>query len=442
MNTIKTLMLTAALSMGLAAGAQTTAESGFVRTDGVHFYKGKSQTPYYYVGANFWQGPLLGSTSEAGNRKKLCAELDSLKAIGVDNLRILAGADAGSKNVTSVTPYLQTEPGKYDERMFEGLDYLLAEMGKRGMVAVIYLTNSWDWSGGYGFYLRSTGHGDSPDAHGEGYKAYVKYATEFNNDLKAQQLYYNHVRRVVSRVNSITGKPYRDDPTIMAWQLCNEPRIFGSRTFDGYKEGFIKWSRTSTALIKSLDPNHLVSTGSEGLIGCDFDATLYEQQHADPNVDYLTVHIWPVNWRWARPENLTGDLPNTFQKAADCIEQHEAYGRKLNKPVVIEEFGYSRDNTAYDPGTPVSARNAFYAYVFSRVRESQAEQGPIAGCNFWGWGGSGRPSEVTWKPGDDYVSDPPHEPQGWYCVFDSDTTTIQLIKGALKSSTPARPPKP
>lgn len=432
MTSIKTILCAAALSLGLTATAQTTAASGFVRTDGVHFYKGKSAEPYYYIGANFWQGPILGSTTKAGNRQRLCAELDSLKAIGVDNLRILAGADAGSKNVTSVTPCLQTEPGKYDERMFVGLDYLLAEMAKRDMVAVIYLTNSWDWSGGYGFYLRATGHGDSPDAHGEGYKRYVKYVTEFNNDKRAQQLYFDHVRRVVTRVNTITGKPYRDDPTIMAWQLCNEPRVFGSRDFAGYKDGFINWSRQSTALIKSLDPNHLVSTGSEGLIGCDFDADLYERQHADPNVDYLTVHIWPVNWRWARPESLTGDLPNVYQKTADCIAQHEAYARKLHKPMVIEEFGYSRDSTAYAPGTPVSARDAFYAYIFSRVRESLRDKGPVAGCNFWGWGGGGRPASVTWHPGDDYVSDPPHEPQGWYCVFDTDRSTKQLIRKALK----------
>lgn len=428
MKHLRSILAAALLSVGLVAGAQ----EGFVRTDGVHFYKGDSHTPYYYVGTNFWYGPILGSTSEAGNRKRLCEELDSLKALGVDNLRILAGADAGSKNVTSVTPYLQTAPGVYDERMLVGLDYLLAEMHKRGMVAVIYLTNSWDWSGGYGFYLRATGHGDSPDAHGEGYKAYVKYATEFNHDTKAQELYFNHVRRIVSRVNSLTGKPYRDDPTIMAWQLCNEPRVFGSRSFRGYKDGFAEWSRKSTALIKSLDPNHLVSTGSEGLIGCDFDRELYERQHSDPNIDYLTVHIWPVNWSWAKPDRLSEDLPNVFRKTQECISQHEAYAKKLGKPFVIEEFGYSRDHTAYKPDTPTEARDAFYRQIFKYVRESKENGGILAGCNFWGWGGSGRPTEENWKPGDDYVSDPPHEPQGWYCVFDTDKSTVSLIRNALK----------
>jgi hypothetical protein len=29
----------------------------------------------------------------------------------------------------------------------------------------------------------------------------------------------------VTRVNSVTGVAYRDDPTIFAWELINEPRV-------------------------------------------------------------------------------------------------------------------------------------------------------------------------------------------------------------------------
>ena len=36
--------------------------------------------------------------------------------------------------------------------------------------------------------------------------------------------------------------------------------------------------------------------------------------------------------------------------------------------------------------------------------------------------------EAVWHEGDDYLCDPPHEPQGWYSVFADDTTTINAIQ--------------
>jgi len=33
-----------------------------------------------------------------------------------------------------------------------------------------------------------------------------------------------------------------------------------------------------------------------------------------------------------------------------------------------------------------------------------------------------------WKAGDAFVGDPPQEAQGLYCVFDSDASTIAIIR--------------
>ena len=71
-------------------------------------------------------------------------------------------------------------------------------------------------------------------------------------------MFANHVRNIVTRVNSVTGKPYTDSPAIMSWQIANEPRCFDPAN----KEVFYKWLTDTGRLIKSLDPNHLVSTGS------------------------------------------------------------------------------------------------------------------------------------------------------------------------------------
>lgn len=163
------------------------AAQSFIRVSDGHFVRdGK---PYYFVGTNLWYAPILASEGQGGDRARLSRELDRLQSMGVDNLRILVGADAGSDSANHVRPYLQERPGVLNDTLLRGLDYLLVEMDKRDMVGVFYLTNSWDWSGGYGYYLNQTGHGQSPYSAGEGYNNYVRYAAAFAADERAQQLF-------------------------------------------------------------------------------------------------------------------------------------------------------------------------------------------------------------------------------------------------------------
>ena len=119
---------------------KSTSASSFIQVNDGHFMRdGK---PYHFVGANFWYGAILASEGEGGNRDRLNKELDFLKSIGVDNLRILVGSD-GERGITAkVEPTLQIAPGVYNDTILAGLDYLLAEMSKRKMVAVLYLNNS------------------------------------------------------------------------------------------------------------------------------------------------------------------------------------------------------------------------------------------------------------------------------------------------------------
>ncbi|MBQ1280371.1 MAG: beta-mannosidase, partial [Bacteroidales bacterium] len=119
----------------------------------------KNGKPYYFIGTNMWYATILASEGEGGNRERLARELDSLKALGIDNLRILVGADGDSSLPCKVEPMLQTAPGVYNDTLLRGLDYLLVEMGKRDMQAVLYLNNSWEWSGGYSQYLTWAGYG-------------------------------------------------------------------------------------------------------------------------------------------------------------------------------------------------------------------------------------------------------------------------------------------
>lgn len=406
-----------------------------ITTEGTQLIK--HGEPYTFIGCNVWYASILGSTGQGGDRERLCRELDELKALGVTNVRILTGPDAGSDLANPAKPYLQSAPGVLNDTILEGLDFTIAELEKRDMDAVIYLNNAWDWSGGYGFYLKECGYGDSPNANIEGgYDRYVDYCADFSREPRAQELYYKYIEQVVSRRNTITGRLYRDEPAIMAWQLCNEPRPFAKDV----KESFAQWIAQAAALIKSIDPNHLVSTGSEGLVGCEGDMALCERIHADPNIDYITIHIWPVNWGWASRQDPDSGIDNACAKTSQYIAMHTELAQRLGKPMVIEEFGYSRQGNQAGLGIPTDSRDLFYRHIFGEVKQSIEDGGPIAGCNFWGWSGTGRPRDLVWQAGDDYLCDPPHEPQGWYSVFNCDTTTIAVIREAVteisKTNTP------
>lgn len=396
----------------------------FIEVENGHFIRhGK---PYYYIGTNFWYGAILASEGEGGDRIRLCRELDSLKAIGIDNLRILVGSDGRRGVPAKVEPTLQIAPGVYNDTIFAGLDFLLAEMSKRDMLAVLYLNNSWEWSGGYGQYLEWAGYGRAPIPAVDGYAAYMEFVSQFVRSDSAKTLYARYVKDVITRTNQYTKVRYIDDPTIMSWQIGNEPRAFSKSN----KQDFANWISETASLIKSLDPNHLVSTGSEGKQGCEMDLDLFEQIHADINVDYMNIHIWPYNWGWVPKDRLQENLENAKQNSKAYIDEHLEIAKKYRKPLVLEEFGYPRDNFRFDKSSSTVARNAYYEYIFNQVVEQAKTLSSFAGCNFWGWGGLASLSEKNeyWQPGDDYTGDPAQEQQGLNSVFASDTATIHLIQ--------------
>ena len=409
------------------------SQSGFVKKNGSQLTI--DGQPYYYVGTNAWYLPILASKGEGGDSLRLEQELNQLSRLGIRNLRILVGAD-GHPTERKVQPILQTAPGVYDEQLLIALDRLLMELRKRDMKAVLYINNSWSWSGGYASYLRWADGDASEQVDSMEWSSWCRYASHFSQNRRAQELFLNHVRTIVSRTNSITHKPYASDPAIMAWQIGNEPRAFSEKS----KEPFAKWIAETAALIKQLDPNHLVSIGSEGTMGCEQDEKLYAHLHEDDNIDYLTIHIWPQNWGWVkRGEVATSDqrdlmrtqLDTVFRHTENYIRQHEALARKLQKPLVIEEFGYPRDGGAFEAASSTRAKDAYYDFILKHVIRSREQSDVLCGINFWGWNGQARNSHVWWQPGDAYMADPAQEEQGLYGVYDSDHT-IRVLKRAAR----------
>lgn len=400
-----------------------TKATSFVSTQNGRFAsEGK---PYYFIGTNFWYGAILGSKGEGGDRNRLIRELNFMKAHGIDNLRVLIGADGDNGVASKVEPTLQKRPGIYNDTIFDGLDFLLAEMGKRNMKAVLFFTNSWEWSGGYSQYLNWIGKGKNPVPSVDGWPAYLEYVKQYAGNQECKLLLKKHIKRVMMRTNRYTKKRYTEDPAIFSWQIGNEPRAFS----DENKPYFASWLKDISAYIKSLDKNHLVSIGSEGEWGCEMDLQLYEQIHSDRNIDYLTMHIWPKNWSWLDVKNMSGTLQNSIEKTSQYMSRHMDVARKLSKPIVLEEFGFPRDHHEYNISDSTTLRDQYYGAVFSKVAQSAAKNDVLGGCNFWAWGGFGRPNgnHIFWKKGDNYLGDPAQEEQGLNSVFDTDAT-INTIK--------------
>lgn len=415
------------IAMSCRKPEAAVAGDGFVKvSDGRFEIDGR---PYEYIGTNFWYGAVLASDGSGGDRARLHRELDLLDSAGVSNLRILVGAEGREGIPSHISPVLQTSPGVYNDTLLRGLDYLLSELEKRDMKAVLYLGNAWEWSGGYAAYLEWAGKGEAPVPSVDGWPRFMEYVSQFVFSDSAKAMYADHVRYIVGRENSVTGRKYSDSPAIMSWQIANEPRPFA----DESKHAFSEWIAETAALIKSIDPNHLVSVGSEGYNGCEGDIDLWKEIHSYPDVDYATIHIWPYNWSWITAETVNDSVAVACAKTDEYISQHyDALYKALvdsgamMKPIVLEEFGYPRDAMATAKGSAVNGRDTYYAHVFDEVIDG----GKIAGLNFWGWGGLANPAHTTWQAGDDYTGDPAQEPQGLNSVFASDSTTIEIIKHA------------
>ena len=234
--------------------------------------------PRYFIGTNVWYASELALSDP----ERFQAELDTLHSLGLDNLRILA-----------------------TDENFAGMDIVLSELEKRGMSAVLFLNNAWEWSpDGYRSWLEKAGAGPQPHPAVEGYGTYMTTMYAFASNPRAVELFQEHVRRVVER--------YKGSDAIYSWQICNEPRPFS--TEPAAVEAFYSYVHGTAALIKSIDPDHMVSTGNEGQMGCEKEMSIYEKLNDCADIDYITIHIWPYNWKWVEEGDIAGG-------AAGAVEQ-------------------------------------------------------------------------------------------------------------------------
>lgn len=204
------------------------------------------------------------------------------------------------------------------------LDYALDAAAKNDIKVIVVLVNNWRAFGGIDQYLMWYGRSKHH---------------EFFTAPEVKQAYRDWVEHVVTRVNSVNGRKYAEDPSIFAWELANEPRCVGGSAFDvevGWDKSTItNWAREMSGYIKSLDSNHLVSVGDEGFLDGGGDHWAYQANdgvdHAAltalPHVDFGTFHLYPEDW----------GTPEGFGER--WIVDHLKIARELGKPTILEEYG-------------------------------------------------------------------------------------------------------
>lgn len=407
------------------APAKATTKFVTISKDGCTFERnGKA---FHFVGTTMWYGAHLATSGPAGDRARLERELDDLARLGVRHVRVLAASEGSSETPFHVVPAIQPNPSEYARDMMEGLDYFLKELAERDMVAVLILNNGLPWSGGMAQYVAWATDTRTPfSLRDTDWDAYHKYVSHFFKLEQAKVAANTYARTLLGRRNSFTGTMYRDDPTIMAWEIANAPRG-GSAVGPEYQ----LWVRRVGALLKSLAPNHLVALGSEGTGGMapfktDFDV---------PEVDFSIVHVWPEKYRWynaAEPSSLN----TAIGRAKDFVSGHVRWSEQMGKPLVVEAFAMSRDHASLDPAGSTTHRDALFTALLGQADEQMRAGQGLGGISFWGWSGEGRAAPYTggrlgdhwWQDGDPFTGDPPSEEQGKFSVYSSDTSTCNVIK--------------
>lgn len=343
-----TVLATALLAGGLAAGealrrgsasaapavaasqSATPAALPFVRVEGTRFLVGEA--PFVFVGANvhLLHGPEARMHTEA-----------TLAAVAADGMRVarvwaLGEAPADAPSWQREHFAFRAGPEGWIEAAFQHLDQVLVTARRLGLRLVLTLSNHWGDYGGIPMYLRWAGQLDQ-QAYG--------YSDRFFSDARARGWFLAHLRRLVTRVNPLTGLRYGDDPTIMAWELQNEmhgtPEAAPARR---------DWVVAMARAVRALGARQLVVPGVLG-----YDLALERDEWIAlcqlPEVSYCDHHVYPET-------RLQSNTLPRLQRYIDDRTQlaHHVVG----KPLVWGEFGFAQR-------TAVATRALWHARFLERV---------------------------------------------------------------------------
>ncbi|KAL5704688.1 mannan endo-1,4-beta-mannosidase [Ranunculus cassubicifolius] len=339
---------------------QVNAVDGFIKTRGLQFML--NGTPFYANGFNaYW---LMNLASDPSQRNKVSSVFQEASSHGLTVARTWAFGDGGYKP-------LQYSPGAYNQDMFKGLDFVVSEARRYGIKLILSFVNNYENSGGRKQYV------DWARNQGQ----YLTSEDDFYRNPVVKSFYKNHVKSVITRYNSFTGVSYKDDPTIMAWELINEPRCpsdLSGRTLQA-------WFIEMASYVKSIDRNHLLEAGLEGFygqtspqrkqfntkfrVGTDFIAN-----NQIPEIDFATIHSYPDQWVSSSNDQAQMSFLNNW------LDTHIADAQYIiRKPLLLAEFGKS----SKDPGYSTYQRESVFHAVYNKVDVAAKSGGATAGSLFW-----------------------------------------------------------
>jgi len=161
-------------------------------------------------------------------------------------------------------------------------------------------------------------------------------------------------------VAEVVGR-YRNDPTILAWQLVNEADLANpsGRCSPSASRTLKHFAQDMAGLVKGIDPNHLLSLGSWGLLDCGLAGSAYQDVHSVPGIDLCEIHDY------SGPSNAVAPLLQL--RISQC--------RALGKPLFVGEIGVK----VQDAGSPANRAAAL------RAKLSAAFAAGVAGALVWDW---------------------------------------------------------
>jgi mannan endo-1,4-beta-mannosidase len=354
------VLIASAAVLFLVASPNSTASPGsgqFVRQRGGRFLVGNR--PFRFIGAN------VAVMYRDDDRARMPEMLGQAAQAGIKVVRVWAFGEGGPNDVRPMADLadwprhhsFRFAPGQWNEDAFVHLDKVIAEAAKNHIYVQLCLTNWWRDTGGVTQYLRWAGINDAAD---DSYKFGInnEKAFLFYTNPETRRLYREHIEKLATRRNTITGVLYRDDPTIFGWELMNEAQVITGRWAERRA-----WFAEMSAYLKSLDPNHLVAPGAWGYRSSS-ERREWLADHAIPTIDYCDVHNYPRD-----DHDSFVESPAALKQ---FIENRASAAFSLGKPIVVGEFGMGVD------GHNGASQAEWYRALF----EGSARAG-VGGVMFW-----------------------------------------------------------